>query len=112
MSFANVVPEMNHNEIVGWEQDTNLMKNIVVIFLENEDPHPRIKRRIELTKRIIQKKGAQVVELYTQGKTRIEKNFSLIVLGDWVSYYLAIYYKKDPIVIKNIDYLKSELAKM
>ncbi len=110
MSFANVVPEMNHNEIVGWEQDTDLLKNLVVIFLENEDPHPRIKKRIELTKKIIQKKGAQVVELYTQGKTRIEKVFSLIVLGDWVSYYLAIYYKKDPIAIKNIDYLKGELA--
>ncbi|HEM49200.1 MAG TPA: bifunctional phosphoglucose/phosphomannose isomerase, partial [Caldithrix sp.] len=36
----------------------------------------------------------------------------LIVLGDWVSYYLAVYNKKDPIVIKNIDYLKSELAKL
>ena len=112
MSFANVVPEMNHNEIVGWEQDTDLLKNLVVIFLENEVPHPRIKKRIELTKKIIKKKGAEVVELYTQGRTRIEKIFSLLVLGDWVSYYLAIYNKKDPIAIKNIDYLKSELAKL
>ena len=112
MAFANVIPEMNHNEIVGWEQDTDLLKNLVVIFLENEDPHPRVKKRIELTKKIIQKKGAQVVELYTQGKTRLEKIFSLIVLGDWVSYYLAIYYKKDPVAIKNIDYLKGELAKL
>lgn len=112
MSFANVIPEMNHNEIVGWEQDSNILKNLVVIFLENEDPHPRIKKRIELTKKIIRKKGAQIVELYTQGKTRIEKVFSLVVLGDWVSYYLALFYKKDPIAIKNIDYLKSELAKL
>lgn len=112
MAFANVVPEMNHNEIVGWEQDTDIVKNMVVIFLENENPHPRIQKRIELTKKIIKKKGAQVVELYTQGKTRLEKIFSLIVLGDWVSYYLAIYYKKDPIAIKNIDYLKDELAKL
>lgn len=112
MSFANVVPEMNHNEIVGWEQETNLQKNMIVIFLENENPHPRIQKRIELSKKIIQKKGVQVVELYTEGKTRLEKIFSLIILGDWVSYYLAIYYKKDPIAIKNIDYLKGELAKL
>jgi glucose/mannose-6-phosphate isomerase len=112
MSFANVIPEMNHNEIVGWEQDSDLLKNLVVIFLENEDPHPRIKKRIDLTKKIIRKKGAQIVELYTQGKTRIEKVFSLVVLGDWVSYYLALYYKKDPSAIKNIDYLKGELAKL
>ena len=112
MSFANVVPEMNHNEIVGWEQDTDLLKNLVVIFLENEDPHPRVKKRIELTQKIIKKKGAQVIELYTHGKTRIEKIFSFVVLGDWVSYYLAIYNKKDPIAIKNIVYLKGELAKL
>ena len=37
---------------------------------------------------------------------------SLIILGDWVSYYLALAYKKDPIQIKNIDYLKSELTKI
>ena len=103
---------MNHNEIVGWEQETNLQKNMIVIFLENENPHPRIQKRIELSKKIIQKKGVQVVELYTEGKTRLEKIFSLIILGDWVSYYLAIYYKKDPIAIKNIDYLKGELAKL
>jgi len=111
MAFANVVPEMNHNEIVGWEQETDLQKKMVVIFLKDETPHSRIDKRVELTKKIIKRHGAEVVELYTQGNTILEKLFSLIVLGDWVSYYLAIYYKKDPIAIKNIDYLKNELAK-
>ncbi|MEJ2054653.1 MAG: bifunctional phosphoglucose/phosphomannose isomerase [Calditrichaceae bacterium] len=112
MAFANVVPEMNHNEIVGWEQDIDLQKKMIVIFLEDKASHPRIDKRIELTKKIIKKKGAEVVELYTHGRTLLEKIFSLIVLGDWVSYYLAIYYQKDPIAIKNIEYLKGELAKL
>lgn len=112
IAFSNVLPEMNHNEIVGWEQDTKAISEFVVIFLENENPHPRIKKRIELSKKIIKKRGVKVIEVYSSGKTILEKVFSLIVLGDWVSYYLALGYKKDPNEIKNIDYLKKEMAKM
>ncbi len=112
MAFSNVLPEMNHNEIVGWEQDTKAMSEFVVIFMENEDPHPRIKKRIELSKKIIKKRGVKVIEVYTAGKSILEKVFSLIVLGDWVSYYLALGYKKDPNEIKNIDFLKKEMARL
>ncbi len=111
LAFANVLPEMNHNEIVGWELESEWLKGLIAIFLENEDPHPRIKKRIELSQKIIKNRGVQVVKIYSSGKTRLEKVFSLIVLGDWVSYYLAMSYKKDPIQIANIDYLKGELAK-
>jgi len=111
MAFSNAFPELNHNEIVGWECETNLGKNFIVILLENEDPHPRIKKRIEITKKVIRKKGVEVIDIYSAGKTPLEKVFSLIVLGDWVSYYLALAYKKDPIEIDNINYLKSEMAK-
>ena len=111
MAFSNAFPELNHNEIVGWECETNLGKNFIVILLENEDPHPRIKKRIEITKEIIKKKGVEVIDLYSAGKDPLEKVFSLIVLGDWVSYYLALAYKKDPIEIDNINYLKQEMAK-
>jgi len=110
-AFANVLPEMNHNEIVGWEIDDIDVKKFIVIFLENEHAHPRIKRRIELSKKIIKKRGVQVVDIYSSGTTALEKVFSVVVLGDWVSYYLALAYKKDPAEIKNIDFLKEEMAK-
>jgi glucose/mannose-6-phosphate isomerase len=112
MAFSNVLPEMNHNEIVGWEQDTNVAKDLIVIFLEDEMVHPRVKVRIDLTKKIVKQKGVKIVDIYTQGKTLLEKIFYLIILGDWTTYYLALHYKKDPIQIKNIDYLKNELAKL
>lgn len=111
MAFSNVLPEMNHNEIVGWEQAADVIKEFVVVFLENENPHPRIKKRIELTQQIIRDRGVQVVDIYSKGDSMLERVFSLILLGDWVSYYLALSYKKDPIKIANIDFLKKELAK-
>lgn len=111
LAFKNVIPEMNHNEIVGWEMDTPLKESLVAIFLENENVNPRIKQRIELSKKIIKKSGSDVVDIYASGSCALERVLSLIILGDWVSYYLAKFNKVDPIEIKNIDYLKTELAK-
>ncbi len=111
LAFRNVLPEMNHNEIVGWEMDSDVRSALVAIFLENETPHPRIKQRIELSKKLIKSGGNKVVDIYSHGTDTLEKIFSLIILGDWVSYYLAAFYKKDPIAIENINYLKEELAK-
>ncbi|MCB0283605.1 MAG: bifunctional phosphoglucose/phosphomannose isomerase [Calditrichaeota bacterium] len=111
LAFSNVLPEMNHNEIVGWEMETELRSSMVAIFLENENVHRRIKERIELSKSIIKEHGAEVVDIYSSGGSNLEKVFSLIILGDWVSYYLAMLNRKDPHIIKNIDFLKEELAK-
>lgn len=108
-AFANILSEMNHNEIVGWEIENIDLKNIIVIFLENLEAYPRIQKRIELSKKIIKDRGVEVVDIYADGTCYMEKVFSLIVLGDWVSYYLALSYKKDPAEIKNIDYLKKEM---
>ena len=112
MAFNNVIPEMNHNEIVGWEMETDLLNNLIVIFLENHEIHPRVNERIRLTKNIIMDKGIDVVEIYSEGESRLEQAISLVATGDWVSYYLALLYEKNPISILNIDYLKSELKKL
>ena len=111
LAFCNVLPEMNHNEIVGWEMESELRSSMVAIFLENETVHPRIKERIELSKTIIKENGTQVVDIYSSGFSILEKVFSLIIMGDWVSYYLALLNQKDPHLIKNIDFLKQQLAK-
>ncbi len=112
MAFSNVIPEMNHNEIVGWEMEGKLCRNYLVLFLENEQKNPRIESRIQLTKNIIRDRGTEVVEVYAEGKDLLAQAISLIISGDWITYYLALLYEKDPSSIINIDYLKSELKKL
>jgi glucose/mannose-6-phosphate isomerase len=112
MAFSNVIPEMNHNEIVGWEMENRCLNNYMVIFLENEICNSRIKARIRLTKNILRDKGIDIVEIYAQGNSLLENIISLVSIGDWVSYYLALLYDKNPAAILNIDYLKSELKKL
>ena len=112
LAIDGVIPEMNHNEIVGWEWNSDLVKNFVTIFLENKDVDPRVLKRIEISKEIIKKRGVEVVEVYADGQTRLEKVFSLVLLGDWVSYYLALLYKKDPTEIENVDYIRQKMGEL
>lgn len=111
LAFGHVLPEMNHNEIVGWKVDRELMKKMAVVFLRDVGTHPRVKVREEITKGIIQKKASTVLEAWSEGSSLLARIFSLVYTGDWTSYYLAILNNEDPTPVKVIDYLKGELAK-
>jgi len=103
------VPEMNHNELVGWAGGNN---SFVVYFLRSTDDFYRNQKRVEISSEIIQKHVAQVYDIWTQGVSKIEQAFYLIHLGDWISYYLSEERKVDIFDIDVIDHLKSELSKI
>lgn len=109
MAFNNVIPEMNHNEIVGWEMKSLHSKDYLVLFLEYNQSNPRIEKRIQLTKNIIQDRETEVAKIYAEGNSLLANVISLIIKGDWISYYLALLNERNPAKIVNIDYLKSEL---
>jgi glucose/mannose-6-phosphate isomerase len=112
LAYGNVFPELNHNEIVGYEMDQKLMKNFIFVFLRDlENEHDRLQKRIELTKKMLKEANAEFMEIFPEGRTRMARVFSLLYRGDWVSYYLALLNDKSPLAIKNIDFLKAELAK-
>lgn len=111
LSSHHVIPEMNHNEIVGWREPKKSLDRCVAVFLRDESEQPRVARRCSLSADILQKSGYNVMEIKSQGQSLLERMFSLIYIGDWVSYYLAILNKVDPAPVKRIDYFKTRLAK-
>ena len=111
LAFGHVLPEMDHNEIVGWKVDRELLKKIAVVMLRDVGTHPRVRVREEITKNIIRKKTSAVLEAWSEGSSLLARIFSLVYAGDWVSYYLAILNNEDPTPVRVIDYLKGELAK-
>jgi glucose/mannose-6-phosphate isomerase len=111
LAFNNVFPEFNHNELVGWsEQIKNMSEHLVVIVLRDFDDHPQVKARMDIVKGIIETFEVEVIEIYSRGDMPLERMFSLIQLGDFVSYYLAILSEVDPTPVKVIDFLKKALA--
>jgi glucose/mannose-6-phosphate isomerase len=109
-AFASALPELDHNEIVGWAAAGELAR-FAAIFLEDPEQHPRNAKRIELTARAAEA-GAVVVErVCAVGESRTERVTSLVLLGDLVSLYLAVLRGIDPASIRVLDELKAELAK-
>lgn len=108
LCWHHVIPEMNHNELVGWKDKD---PNKVVVILRNEDDYERVQMRMEINKQVIRKYTPNIIEIYSEGKGYFEKVFYFIHLTDWVSVYLADLHGQDATEVKVIDFLKGSLAK-
>ncbi len=109
LAWEGEIPEMNHNELVGWEGGTD---DFAAVFLRNKTDFDRNQKRVDINQKIIGKKTKTVVEIWSQGDGKIARALWLVHLGDWVSFYLSEMSGVDIIDIKSIDFLKAELAKI
>jgi len=108
-AFCNIFPEFNHNELVGWELGAQISNKYTVGIFHSKDDHPQVAKRMAIIKEIIERKGIEVIELWASGTTVIERMFSLIQLGDYISYYMALINGVDPTPVELIDYMKNLL---
>ncbi len=111
LCWHHTVPEMNHNELVGWMNPESLMKSLKVIILRSSLDYDRTAMRFEINKNIISKSGVEISEVHGKGKSLLSQLLYLIHFGDWVSLYLAKLNQVDPTPVSVIDFLKGELAK-
>jgi len=110
LAFGNYLPEMNHNEIVGWQENSEILRYFAVIYLTDREDNPRVLKRIQITKQLIEPYRGIGIDVAAEGNTRLERLFDLIYLGDWISFYLAILYKIDPTPVEKINILKNKLS--
>ncbi len=111
VAFGNVLPEMNHNEINGWQFPKGKTKPFEVILLRDNDDHDRTKIRFDALQSIIKGSVGGVTTVEGSGKSLLARMFTAIYLGDWTSYHLALLNGVDPSPVPVIQKLKSTLAK-
>jgi len=102
-------PELNHNEIVGWEAAKELAKCFSIIFIRDKDEPEEMQQRIEATKELICERSKKIFEVWSVGETRLAKMLSTIYIGDFTSLYLAILRGVDPTPVKTITLLKQTM---
>jgi glucose/mannose-6-phosphate isomerase len=107
-AFWAELPEADHNEIEGWPGAAE--GAFSAVFLEDADQHPRERRRIEVTADVIAANAAQIVRVVSEGKTRTERLFWAVMLGDLVSLLLAAERGIDPNPIDAIESFKKQLG--
>jgi glucose/mannose-6-phosphate isomerase len=108
-AFSAELPELDHNEIVGWEGVDGLGP-FSAIFLDDADHHPRVRHRIELTDWLVEPSAHASLRVESQGRNPVERVFSLVLLGDLVSLYVAVLRGVDPTPVAVLERLKEQLA--
>ncbi|MEQ8304401.1 MAG: bifunctional phosphoglucose/phosphomannose isomerase [Cyclobacteriaceae bacterium] len=112
LAHVNTIPEMNHNEIVGWVCPEDILSKSQVIYLHTDHDHVRVEKRMEICRSIIEKKSNTIIDIVAEGASLLEQYYHLIHLTDWISYYLALENKVDPEPVDIIGFLKGELEKI
>ena len=107
-AFWNTFPEMNHNEIVGY---TELYGKYHMVIFGSDSDHPRTKKRFEICKKLVKSKGVTVTQMNFSGNSLLKQMFTAIHMGDWTSYYMAVYKGVDPSPVEIIENLKKELKR-
>ena len=109
LCWHHVIPEMNHNELVGWAGGN---KNLAVCVLRTSFDYERNVARLNINKEIFSKYTDTVFEIMAEGSSMLVQSLYLIHITDWVSCYLADLKNIDPTEVKVIDFLKGSLAKI
>jgi glucose/mannose-6-phosphate isomerase len=110
LALHHALPEMNHNELVGWQLPVDLLDRIGVILLRDRADHPQVQRRFDLTRQLLTSRCGVLHEVWTEGDSLLARIFSAVLLGDFVSLYLAYLNAVDPTPVTVIEYFKQKLG--
>jgi glucose/mannose-6-phosphate isomerase len=109
LCWHHTLPEMNHNELVGW---TTKNDNLAVITFRTSFDFERTIKRYEICKELFSKYSSSITDIIAKGNSKLEQYLYLIHIGDWISCDVADLRGVDPIEVDVITNLKNELAKV
>jgi glucose/mannose-6-phosphate isomerase len=109
LCWHHVIPEMNHNELVGW---TEKNEHLAVIVFRYKTDYYRSVKRLEVCKEVFANYCNTIIEINAKGTSPVQAALYMIHLGDWISCLIADIKKVDAVDISIINHLKSELSKM
>ena len=112
LAYSGEYPELNHNEVVGWELAEGLGERIEVVVLRSPGDHWRNRARVDITKRKLIGRKANVGVIDARGETPLAQLLWMTYLGDFTSLYLAFLNGVNPASTDSIGVLKRDLARL
>lgn len=112
-AFTNVVPELNHNEMTGFdskEKTTSLSRQFRFVFLKDGLDDRRILKRMSVLEKLYHDRGFKVEIVLLQGKNEIQKIMNALILADWTAYHTAKLYGVDPEQVPMVEEFKKLIA--
>jgi glucose/mannose-6-phosphate isomerase len=108
LAVAGALPEMNHNEIEIWRGPG--AQGLHAVLLREDGEPPEIARRFTLLRELLDPAAGGVSEAWARGRSRLARLLSLVQLGQWVSYYLAMLHEVDPWPVPMLTEVKRRLG--
>ncbi len=103
-------PELNHNEIMGWEASVKILKHYTLVLLRSQDVLEEVSTRIEaLKEKFFTKRARDVLEIWAQGENLLTRMFYLLFTGDMISLYLSVLHRRDPVASRTFKILKYQV---
>jgi glucose/mannose-6-phosphate isomerase len=110
-AFSNSQPELCHNEVCGWGQSGDVTRQLITLVqLRHDGEHPQVSRRFELVQDLVREVVASIIEVRADGDGDLAQLLDLIMMGDFVSLWLAAHEGIDPGPVPILDELKAALA--
>jgi glucose/mannose-6-phosphate isomerase len=111
LAHYGTFPELNHNEIVGWNALKTLRARIVVVYLQDPDDSAMTTRQADIALELVEPLCSGVIRVSDVPGGRLQRILSVMLLGDFTSVYLGYLNGVDPTPVSNIDFLKNRLGK-
>ena len=110
-NFASylVLSDMNHFALEGLSKPSSNRKRLAVLFLESNLYDKKIARRLELTKEVIKRQGIEIFSYTAVGKTALQQSFDLLQFNSWLTYYLSLQNRVNPLTVPWVDWFKNKL---
>jgi len=112
-AFYNILPELNHNEMTGFdatEASRPLSEKFHLIFLRDSADDERVQRRMKILEKLYQDRGFGVELIDLEGKDIWEKIFGSLLTGVWSAYYLALSYGAEPEQVPMVEEFKKLMS--
>jgi len=112
-AFYNVIPEMNHNEMTGFDvisATAGLSRKLHFIFLTDTADHPQNQKRMRVTKKMYEKRGLSVTEVPLEGQTTLERIFSSLLIADWTALHLSKIYGTEAEQVPMVEQFKKMIS--
>lgn len=105
-AFYNVLPELNHNEMTGFDGHRQLQKHFFFIFLKDSEDQPRIQKRMTVLGKLLEKRRLPIVNLSLSGLDAWQKIFTSLIIADWTAYHTALLYGTEPEAVPMVEDFK------
>lgn len=109
-AFVEELPEANHNTIEGLDLPTALLPLLNAVFLYAPSFSPRILVHLQATRHLLEAAGIECAQITAWGSSHLAQMLSVLYIGDWVSYYLAVLNRVAPTPTPRLDAVKRYLA--